>query len=191
MDINSLASRLAWTSFCKVPLPRGKEGKYSCGPKCLGSVNLLTAEPVFFFLKKNVVRSAFHWHLAPPVCWALALSLLPELSPFYLQRRRQHRASECDTGWQFSARRACCALPPGCLFSWQLASGRPYKVLHNQGWQDSPEAGIQSQCAETQAFPPGSVWLFEAVGQPGYWRGQWGMRPSGACLGLSYGCEFS
>ena len=62
MDINSLASRLAWTSFCKVPLPRGKEGKYSCGPKCLGSVNLLRAEQVFFFffLKKNVVRSAFH-----------------------------------------------------------------------------------------------------------------------------------
>lgn len=52
MDPNSLASRLAWTSFCKVPLPRRKDGKYSCGHKCLGSVNLLTAEPVSFFFFK-------------------------------------------------------------------------------------------------------------------------------------------
>lgn len=52
MDPNSLASRLAWTSFCKVPLPRRKDGKYSCGHKCLGSENLLTAEPVSFFFFK-------------------------------------------------------------------------------------------------------------------------------------------
>lgn len=124
---------------------------------------------------------------------ASALTLLqrPGLSPSSLQRRQHHRAEEYDADWRFSARRACCESPPWCLFSWQLFSGRPCKVLHSQGRQDSPEAGIQSQCAETQASPPGSGWLFEAVSQPGHWRRQWGRRPSGACPGLSSGCEFS
>lgn len=163
-----------------------KGRKYSCGQKCLGSVyrSVQLSQCLFFFFFKIEkcwkVPSIETWPLLcfgpqpwPSLPWALT---------FLLQRWRHHRASECDTGWRFSARGlvACC-LPGVSSLGSLLLEGIEFFVIRDS--RIHPRLESKSVC-RNPSFSSGSVWLFGGCASAWLLEGN-GERPSQTCLGLS------